>query len=310
MLNVRGPRAGREARGREARRKRAERTKVVFYSAASIGTSLVNGCSVSVMGMGRSRVSTVTWSNWAGNVRAEASEVQRPASVDDVCSIVRRATRCGKTVKAVGSGHSFSDIAASGEGGIIVDMTKMGNVLHADASRTRITVEAGMGVDVLCEELLKRGWSLPNIGVIKSQTVAGLLATCSHGSALASSPSSPPPSSSLSLAACVVGARIVIASGEILEVPEDGVSVQVAAGSAVRLLPRDAASSLGALGIIVSVTLQCESRFDVVLHETSAPHHVVTNQESLMAIARSAGAGPLPYARLESQTTNHSNPKP
>jgi len=54
--------------------------------------------------------------------------------------------------------------------------------MQTDLSRRRSTVGAGLSVTALFDEMYTRGWCLPNIGVIKSQTVAGLLATCSHGS--------------------------------------------------------------------------------------------------------------------------------
>lgn len=99
----------------------------------------------------------------------------------DSCKIVRDARWQGKKVKAVGCGHSFSDVAAVEDGGIILDISSMSNVLEVDERRCRITVEAGMNVADLCEILDSHGWALANIGVIKSQTVAGLLATASHG---------------------------------------------------------------------------------------------------------------------------------
>ena len=54
-------------------------------------------------------------------------------------------------------------------------------MLGVDRARRRITVEASMTVAALCEEVWAQGWSLANIGVIKSQIIAGLLATASHG---------------------------------------------------------------------------------------------------------------------------------
>jgi FAD/FMN-containing dehydrogenase len=103
-----------------------------------------------------------------------------PSAVRSI-QIVRYARARGCKVKVVGSGHSFSHAAAVADDGIILDISGLSGVLGVDRARRRITVEAGMTVAVLCEEVWAQGWSLANIGVIKSQTIAGLLATASHG---------------------------------------------------------------------------------------------------------------------------------
>ena len=57
------------------------------------------------------------------------------------CKIVRDARVQGKNVKAVGCGHSFSPVAAVGNGGVILDISDMCDVLEVDKQRCWITVE-------------------------------------------------------------------------------------------------------------------------------------------------------------------------
>ena len=72
-------------------------------------------------------------------------------------------------VRAVGSGHSFTDIACTD--GLLVDLSRMSRVLAVDG--TDVTVEAGVTLHVLGEELAARGLALENQGDMDAQTLAG-----------------------------------------------------------------------------------------------------------------------------------------
>ena len=71
-----------------------------------------------------------------------------------------------RVVKAVGSGHSFTDIACTD--GLLVDLSRMNRVLAVEG--TDVTVEAGVTLHVLGEELAARGLALENQGDIDAQT--------------------------------------------------------------------------------------------------------------------------------------------
>ena len=55
--------------------------------------------------------SRTTWSNHLGNQKVEPLRIYTPRSIDDVVAIVQAAERDGVTTRAVGSGHSWSDVA-------------------------------------------------------------------------------------------------------------------------------------------------------------------------------------------------------
>ena len=69
----------------------------------------------------------MTWSNWTGDQRCAPAAIVRPASEDELAAAVRTAVERGGGVRAVGSGHSFTDAACTG--GTMVDLARMQRVL-------------------------------------------------------------------------------------------------------------------------------------------------------------------------------------
>ena len=80
-------------------------------------------------------------------------------------------------MKVAGSGHSFTDIACTD--GVMVDMSAMRNVLTVDGSV--VTVQAGITLRDLGEELRARGLAMENQGDVDPQTLAGAISTATHG---------------------------------------------------------------------------------------------------------------------------------
>jgi FAD-linked oxidoreductase len=179
------------------------------------------------------------WRNWS---RAEGSTPAyraRPTSVDEVVAVVRAARERGLTVKAVGAGHSFTDVAATI--GVLVDVAALDGLLHVDAARQRVTLGAGTNLYQLPALLDPHGLALENMGDIDRQTIAGATSTGTHGTG----------ARFRGLAAQIVGMTLVTADGHLLRVDED---------QNPELLPA-ARLGLGALGIVVEVTLQCVPSF-------------------------------------------------
>ena len=139
----------------------------------------------------------------------------------------------------MGSGHSFTAIAATD--GVLVDLGALADVLHVDRDTHRVTVGAGITLRELNRKLWALGYSLPNLGDIDAQTIAGATATGTHGTGARFH----------TISEAIVGARIVTGDGSVLEC-NDRVRPDVL--DAVRV-------NLGALGILTQLTLQCEPRF-------------------------------------------------
>jgi L-gulonolactone oxidase len=121
----------------------------------------------------------LTWQNWAGNQRAVAADVARPASTDEVAAIIRAAAAAGRTVKPVGSGHSFT--AAAATTGTRLDLSNLAGLVTLSRASKLVRVKAGTLLSALNAELARHGLAMPNLGDIDVQTVSGALATGTHG---------------------------------------------------------------------------------------------------------------------------------
>ncbi len=194
-------------------------------------------------------MSTATFRNWAGNQMCVPSEILRPGSADEVAAIVRRASEGGLRVKAVGSGHSFTDTACTR--GILVSLDRLAAVEAVDTVRCRVTVQAGVRLDALNRRLDAAGLAMPNLGDIDRQSLAGATATATHGTGLALG----------NLATTIVGMDIVDGRGELVHCDEH---------ERPELL-RVARVGVGALGIVTRMTLQCVPAFDLHATETVEP---------------------------------------
>jgi len=173
------------------------------------------------------------WSNWAGTAKAAATRVARPASTDELASELRKAAEDGLRVKAVGAGHSFTPAALTS--GLRVELDQLASPVRVDTTTRRVTVQAGMRLHDLNLLLAAHGLALPNLGDIDVQTVAGALATGTHGTGAGFG----------CLSTFIAGLDLVTASGDV---------VSCAPGTELF----DAARvNVGALGVVSAVTLQC-----------------------------------------------------
>lgn len=185
--------------------------------------------------------------NWARTARCAPTEVLEPASEAEAVEAVHGSGARGLSIKPVGAGHSWSEVACTG--GAQMSLGRLCRVLEVDAARALVTAEAGIRLRDLCEALAAQELALPVVGSIAEQTLAGAIATATHGSA----PRLP------SLAGLVTALRLLLADGRLVEVSRETDPDLFAA----------ARVSLGALGIITRVTLRCVPAFR--LEELAAP---------------------------------------
>lgn len=168
----------------------------------------------------------MTWTNWSGSVRADAP-VRRPTTEPELRELVREAEG---TVRVAGAGHSFSPVVPTDD--TLLSLERLTGVESVDGHH--VTVRAGTPLHQLNRALAARGLALPNMGDIDAQSVAGALATGTHGTGTDHGV----------LATMVSGARLVTADGGVRELdPSDGDAF------------RAAQVSLGALGVVSAVTL-------------------------------------------------------
>ncbi len=181
------------------------------------------------------RGSPATWTNWARGQRCRPLAIERPRSRAEVSAAIRGAPG---TVRVAGAGHSFSGGVATD--GTLLQLDGLGRVLDADRSSGLVRVEAGIRLHALSRELLGRGLAMPNLGDIDVQSLAGALATGTHGT----------------------GARLPNLSGQVaaLELVLGDGSERTLTEADGDLL-RAARVGLGALGVVVAVTLRCVPAF-------------------------------------------------
>ncbi|WP_406259385.1 FAD-binding protein [Streptomyces nigra] len=183
---------------------------------------------------------TGTITNWAGNITYGAGELHRPASVDEVAALVAASTR----VRVLGSGHSFNEIAEPGPDGVLLSIAAMPPLVDVDGAARRVRVSGGTRYAELARAVHTHGLALPNMASLPHISVAGSVATGTHGSGVGNG----------SLASAVREVELVTADGSVVRIGRDD--------------PRfgGAVTSLGALGVVTALTLDLEPAFEVEQH--------------------------------------------
>jgi FAD-linked oxidoreductase len=205
-----------------------------------------------------------SWRNWSRTVHVRPQRVERPADAAAVVRAVQAAIARGLRIKAVGAGHSFTAIAAAP--GVLLDLDELSGVVDVDRERSRVRVLAGTRLHRMPRLLAPFGLAMANLGDIDRQSIAGAISTGTHGTGARFG----------GIATQVVGASLVTGTGELLTVSED---------ENPELLPA-VALGLGALGILVDVTLQCVPAF--VLHAVERPEPVDQVVSDLVARAETS----------------------
>src|SRR5690348_3358715 len=103
-------------------------------------------------------VTSSAWSNWAGTATSTATRVVRPASRDEVVAALAAAAADRLSVKAVGSGHSFT--AAAATSGVRLELGSLSSLVSVDPATRLVTVQAGMQLSELNAVLAQHGLAL------------------------------------------------------------------------------------------------------------------------------------------------------
>ncbi len=175
--------------------------------------------------------------NWANNLTYSAREVLRPGSVAELQTMLQSRSR----IKVLGTGHSFNDIADCED--TLLLLADMPQEMNISAAAGTARASAGLTFGALGAYLHQHGYALPNFASLPHISLAGAYATATHGSGAANPV----------LAASVVALDLVQADGQLLSLSRathpdvfDGV-----------------AAGLGALGVVVSVTVATVPAFSI-----------------------------------------------
>jgi xylitol oxidase len=173
--------------------------------------------------------------NWAQSHNFGAKTVQRPANASEVRELVLR----GGKVRALGSRHSFTDLADTT--GRLISLDRFEPDVLIDQAAQTASFAPGLRYGDLATRLQERGWALHNLASLPHISVAGAVATGTHGSG----------DRNPNLSAAVAGVEFINGTGELVRLNRGDGEFD---GAVV---------SLGALGIVTRITLDIEPTFDV-----------------------------------------------
>ena len=175
--------------------------------------------------------------NWAGNYRFQAARTHMPHTMEELQETVASSSK----VRAIGTRHSFNGIADSL--GDVIALNALGDEMILDTNRNTVTVNGGLRYGDICVQLHQRGYALHNLASLPHISIAGAIATATHGSGVRNG----------NLATAVRGMEMVTADGNIIHLNPDA-DPDIFAGAVV---------NLGTLGIVTKVTLDIIPAFDI-----------------------------------------------
>ncbi|MET8950245.1 FAD-binding protein [Streptomyces sp. NPDC004393] len=183
---------------------------------------------------------TESVTNWAGNITYAAKELHLPGSLDALRALVAAHPK----VRVLGSGHSFNEIAEPGADGVLVSLSALPAEVDVDTAARTVRVGGGVRYAELARVVHEHGLALHNMASLPHISVAGSVATGTHGSGVANG----------SLASAVREVELITADGSTLRI-----------GRGDRRFD-GAVTALGALGVVSALTLDLEPDFRVEQH--------------------------------------------
>ena len=197
--------------------------------------------------------------NFGGNLHFSPAERLAPRSEDEVLRIL--AEHAGRRIRAVGRLHSWSEVVVADE--VLIDLR------HLDQVRTErqddgvwVTAGAGCQISHLLAELDRKQLTIPSLGLVAEQTIAGAISTGTHGSG------------KHSLSHYAVEVRLAAYDGA------NGQPVIRTVSEGPEL--RAARCALGCLGIVLAVKLPCRPQYRIEEHvrEHATLHEVLAEEET------------------------------
>ena len=223
--------------------------------------------------------------NWSGTVTFKDASTQSPDSIQDLQSIVLAAAK----IRARGSAHCFNDIADTSA--TSVSLANMSGEIAIDKESRTVRVPAGLKYGELAVALNERGWAIHNMASLPHISVAGAVATATHGSGVGNG----------NLATAVVGLEIVLPDGSLKRVSKGDANFE---GYVV---------GLGLTGVVVNLDLEIEPTFNIsqTVYRGMSRESYAANLDEIMSLAYSvsyfttwaaAGGGEV-WAKFRSGTS-------
>ena len=230
------------------------------------------------------------WSNWSGGVTCKPKTVLEPKDEVALAGAIRLAI---DTVRAPGTGHSFTPVA--GSDGTLIDLAAFKGLKSVDKTKMTATFAAATPLWSIGPALYKHGLGLKNMGDIDRQTLAGVVNTGTHGTGRTLG----------NFSSAVAGFRIILANGDVLNCSAEENAEIFAAGRC----------SIGTLGVMTEITVQVRSAHKLIEKNfLLPPNELFAQLDSLVNANRHFEFFWFPYADVcickSLNETNEAAPEP
>lgn len=223
--------------------------------------------------------------NWSGTVNFQDSTFAEPASISELQEIISASPK----VRARGSAHCFNDIADTDA--VAISLQKISGQIEIKKESQTVRVPAGMKYGELAVALHERGWAIHNMASLPHISVAGAVATATHGSGAGNG----------NLATAVRSLEIVLPDGSLKRVSKGEANFE---GYVV---------GLGLTGVVVNLDLTIEPTFNLAqtVYRGMSRESYAANLDQIMSLAYSvsyfttwaaAGGGEV-WAKFKTGTT-------
>jgi len=199
--------------------------------------------------------------NWSGTVSFQDLRTHSPESLEELQSIVQTCTK----IRTRGSAHCFNEIADTSATSL--SLAAMPNEILIDKNSQTVRVPAGLKYGELAIALNDRGWAIHNMASLPHISVAGAIATATHGSGVGNG----------NLATAVVGLEIVLPDGSLKRINKSDPNFE---GYVV---------GLGLTGVIINLDLEIEPTFNIsqTVYRGLSRESYVANLDQIMSLAYS-----------------------
>jgi len=204
-----------------------------------------------------------TFRNWGGNQAFTPADTLSPASLEELLEAVTRHGRAGRKIKAVGGLHSWSACAVAED--VCLRMHRLDRVLSHDPGQRTITAEAGIQLNSLYAAMDERDLAIASIPNVDTIQLGGAIANATHGTNFSRG----------TMSSFVVALQVVVFQAPVGDASQGKAELVTLrrddADPKKRAWFEAAVASFGSLGVIYSVTMQCEEPYACYVVEHSFP---------------------------------------
>lgn len=237
------------------------------FLASSVKAAMFSGFAAK----GGAFAQSVSWSNWSGGQTCQPAGRYDISSEQQLTSLLRNTLG---PIRPVGSGHSFSALVPTDGHLVVID--QLSGILDSDAQTKQVTLGAGSRLGDLGAQLEAIGQGMINLPDIDRQTVAGAIATGTHGTGVTLQ----------ALSSFITSLRLITPNGNVMDID-----------SSDEDLLHAARVNVGALGIVTQVTMQNRESYKLKKREWAAPtEDILANFDELAASHRHFEIFPLVYS--------------